>query len=935
MRIGFATCFSAVIILIAFPAFGENSSPSPNDPLFSTQWALHNTGQSIQIDIDPTHSVDRRGRPGVDIGWEDTERLLPTEKPPVIVAVLDSGIDATHPDLAGRVQPDWKDFLDGKTKPSDEMGHGTHIAGIIAANAGNGIGITGLTPSSVKILPIRVISPTLTDFSYKGRLLSDYAAEAILYAVDHGASIINMSFGWPSVADSEAARAAVQTALAKGALVVAAAGNDHKESPTFPCAYPGVVCVGAVSNDGSLSYFSNFGGDVDILAPGESIVSTYPTQLESQTLRLNGYERLNGTSQAAPMISAIAATLKAVHPEISLNELKNRILGSASSPTDLGDALYGVANLTRALERENTSSYLPQFKSVHSISLNYASGRFSGVLPIECFGSCDGTSGVTLTAIGSDAAISDFRLEQATGKNRNLVFSGKITGKNAPDQIQLSLTVSDGEWRREFRSKVLLTRSADELTKLAGFDFPKSQLKLMTSVNGSKFSTLLRVDDSFDPHEVPEYYAVPNPGQWQLIAPSRSFVSPAIQLPAGEKIAEVVKLDANLDGNPDYVLISVDQSSSHNDLVFRFYKGDLTPLYGSESVWRFDLTQSIGPLAFQSYGKIGAWIKYGSPFQGRSVLIPAFTGKGDLPKPDGYGFFRMERYAQPKEHYYFLEPGVSGNRVTLTARALDSATFYDQAADGLSLISPLNPSEDERKKGITRILFSSGNDFNQRYSELVVNSTTLYQLSPLNTLATHLVGASKPVLLSKTDVAHAASGFSEFFDLTRGRISWVDAIAGTVSFSDIQSQSPFSPMMGMIGYGSSQTGDYALVSSRFDLIAIQRTHAGVLIQNAIPMNRDTSFPGEQLQEMITPVQFSPDEGQEPQLGAAIDSTPVVGNSLATALWDSATGSFRREARYSIEIPASCAPMDPFDSNGLIYTLLCDEKDHWEFIYLRP
>lgn len=215
-----------------------------------------------------------------------------------VVAVVDTGVDATHPDLTGRVlaghdtvRDDPLPVRDGRTDP---QGHGTHVAGIVAAVADNGIGVAGLAPQA-KVLPVRVLDRWGSGYDSE-------IAEGIIWAADHGADVVNLSLSGPQ--PSSVLAASVAYAQAQGALVVAAAGNDRLQGNLvqYPAAYPGVVGVGALGTATTAASYSSTGGYVDVAAPGSGIVSTLPR---------GGYGNLDGSSMAAPYVSAAAALLHA------------------------------------------------------------------------------------------------------------------------------------------------------------------------------------------------------------------------------------------------------------------------------------------------------------------------------------------------------------------------------------------------------------------------------------------------------------------------------------------------------------------------------------------------------------------------------------------------------------------------------------------------
>jgi len=218
--------------------------------------------------------------------WEVT-----TGDPQAQIAVVDTGVNLTHPDLTGKLVAGY-DFVDRDNSPEDLNGHGSHVAGIAAAATGNGRGIAGTAPRA-SILPVRVL-----DRYGEGSL--DQVANGIIYAANRGAKVINLSLGSPY--DAYTLRRAVEYAWSRGAVVVAAAGNDASSAPNYPAAYSSVIAVGSVDGSDRKSDFSNYGRWVDVAAPGTDILSTYDNGL---------YAYLSGTSMASPHVAGLAALLAA------------------------------------------------------------------------------------------------------------------------------------------------------------------------------------------------------------------------------------------------------------------------------------------------------------------------------------------------------------------------------------------------------------------------------------------------------------------------------------------------------------------------------------------------------------------------------------------------------------------------------------------------
>lgn len=280
----------------------------PSADFHSYQWALANSGESIRVERDDLRDewvpADARAR----IGFPSWPKERGT---PVRVAILDSGLAADHQEFQGRVE------RGAAFAYRDSDGHGTHVAGIIAA-ARDGRGIDGVYPYS-RLMPIAVTEQNAGE----GALFSMLAriAEGIVISVDQGAQIINMSLGWPDSVNNEVLRQAVLYAENKGVIIVAAAGNDSTRASVYPCRFPGVICVAAMNPDGGFAAFSNFGHGVDLVAPGYRILSTIPLRNAPISFSQGrGYDYKSGTSMAAPHVTGILA--KALDAGILPNELR-------------------------------------------------------------------------------------------------------------------------------------------------------------------------------------------------------------------------------------------------------------------------------------------------------------------------------------------------------------------------------------------------------------------------------------------------------------------------------------------------------------------------------------------------------------------------------------------------------------------------------------
>ncbi|MEV0322950.1 S8 family peptidase [Streptomyces sp. NPDC050658] len=295
-------------------ACGDDSKP---DPMRDQQWAL-----------------DALKLPGA---WDESKG------DDTVIAVVDTGADLDHPDLKGRLV-DGYDFVDGDDEPLDKNGHGTHVSGIAAAHTDNGIGVAGGAPGA-KIMPVRVLGAN-------GSGSNANITKGILWAADHGADVINLSLGegplMSNLLQGGILNAAFKHAHDKGAVVVAAAGNDGKDTQPYKVSTP-VVVVGASDQDGRPADFSNFGAQNAVSAPGVGILSTLPTYKVKETLKNDsGYGELDGTSMASPYVAAVAALLHA--QDRDPDQIMSALRSTAKNPDDDTKLGLGIVDAEAAVK---------------------------------------------------------------------------------------------------------------------------------------------------------------------------------------------------------------------------------------------------------------------------------------------------------------------------------------------------------------------------------------------------------------------------------------------------------------------------------------------------------------------------------------------------------------------------------------------------------
>lgn len=301
MKRAMAEYRSSAAVEYVQPNYVYHALLAPNDPHYWRQWNM------------PKISAE----PGWDITRGDAG---------VVVAVVDTGVDLDHPDLAGNVVSGYN-VISPAGFPQDDHGHGTHVAGIVAAVTDNGVGVAGVA-GGCRIMPVKVLNNVGegTDFD---------VATGIQWAVGNGAGIINMSLGGPDY--SYALAEAVDYAYGKNVLLIAAAGNDGMGSILYPAAFPRVTAVGATDSADRLASFSNYGDVLDIVAPGVSVFST---------LWNNSYAYLSGTSMATPHVAGVAALVQSLRPDYTNDQVENALKAGC---VDLGspgwDPYYGCGRV--------------------------------------------------------------------------------------------------------------------------------------------------------------------------------------------------------------------------------------------------------------------------------------------------------------------------------------------------------------------------------------------------------------------------------------------------------------------------------------------------------------------------------------------------------------------------------------------------------------
>ena len=685
-----------------------------NDPLLSFQWGLDYIDQKVINEISDIENVIIKGNSQSDIEVGDLDKVSKIMKRDAVVAVIDTGVDFDHPDLKDNIykneiecengeipfKPErsldenkfpgdckgW-DFTGrgelGSNRPTDYVGHGTHIAGIISGVRNNGIGISGLS-NKIKILPIKVLSNKKEDSQALGT--SDRLAEAILYATQMKVDVINLSLGWPISFDKDHLRNAVLHAIENNITVVAAAGNNDHSEPIFPCSYENVICVGSIDPNSKFSDFSNYGGHVDVLAPGNNILSTYPTANTPMFFDLEGFEIKSGTSQAAPYVSALAAVIKAAVPNISEDELKAKIFGSTGGPASKG-AKYSSGskiNFDRAIEQKLQSVLKPDFKNLSRIKVDLNTKEFEFDLKIKNYGAKTNAAKVDLY---SNSVITfakrSFNLGQMySGQSKRIKVRGKVSSidEHFFQTLKLDLTYNGNTYK--YTNELRLFVDFNDNLAIKRFPInnaiPDEVLGLNTiNLNHSKETT-------------PAYYATKVSKDEGIIFSLFEMKNNNIEkvgmtlLKDISQVISVHRLDMNQDGKADYMIRSVvnldgeeEGADKTQTIQYAYFNSSLKPLFTKNgknlSNWNLKFEKvilqdlddfSLVPVTNKEFGKI---------------LIPVFHAHAKKPEADTNDnpFARLRGRVFSTKLFYYLPQVNEDGEVSLITRTFNTNKFID------------------------------------------------------------------------------------------------------------------------------------------------------------------------------------------------------------------------------------------------------------------
>ncbi|MCB0348429.1 MAG: S8 family serine peptidase [Bdellovibrionales bacterium] len=914
-------------------------SPVSSDTFINYQWALQNNGQKLFRATDDIHPEIITSKSGFDVQWAALQTLLAqkTDLKRPVVAVIDSGLSYTHDEITHALYKNdieckngmridgtdedkdnngfagdclgWNFATKNKRRRNDvfdDIGHGTHISGIIAAKTDNK-GISGLW-DQIQILPLKVYSNSQEsdmDPFIQG------VAKAILYAIDRKVDVINLSMGWPLVSDIPAVRNALREALDANITIVAGAGNDGHSAKVLPCSYEGVICVGATSLDGGLPGFTNYGGQVDLMAPGEAILSILPPLLSSKQFGLRKFDIMNGTSQSTPYVSAAAAVLKSYYPKITNDEILARLRISAKSEElNWGDkfAGSGLLQTADAVLLKKQSYVAPVLKDLSLFLVDLRNKRVNLELPIKNYWSA--TRNIHVEVNSDDLILTNksFSISSlGTGETKSLQITAELPNTNSDYTATLNIAVSVDGQTKNFKHTGFF---ASDVNQVNFKDLSVDATQTLQSVND--YDVAMANAEFFYTEKTDAGLNI----QLLRVDESRVFKAAGVNLPNAVALYPyigVTRIDLDYDGTLDYFITAIIQNGESSHIEHYSFDTNLKPLLGKYSSWKFEdegiLIQqtSLGFAKFQSK-ELG------------TIRIPVFLGEKIVPSldqnPDPF-----ELQVLNGRGLYALQPVVVNGEVQLKTRLLNNYKRLEQLSEKLSL----RFNEDIRilyydlKSENIRVILSAGLGVNLKYYTAEYSATD-FKLLHLDELSIGNIDLRYQV---SRKINESTVAFFGIFRNNLAQLTLYDLESKTSKAYEIESDSIKNGVVSLYAVNIKDDVVEAFVETVDSLYLFSFSKGGGLAKQAKPIYRFSYFPGKFFTDLLFPLHLSTES-----TAIYVDSSFINGGNVH--LWLSDLGKLSAPIKYSLQLPKACIALNPrklyASDSAPSYLFLCKEHD---------
>lgn len=940
-----------------------------NDTFAAYQWALKSEGQKVLRDITDIQSQTVMSLPGhsadVDL---DPVHWNQTQKKDLIVALLDSGVEVQHADLSQSLFHNSAECVNGtipfkptedkdgngyagdcigwnftvpagstmQNNPDDDLGHGTHVAGILAAQINNQQGVSGIS-NHIRILPLKVTSAadnsTTGNSTAASTALTDRVIKALRYAMMMKADVINISMGWPAATDTPELRQTFQQAIQSGITIVAAAGNNNNDSFNFPCSYEGVLCVAATGIDNRLMNFSNFGGQVDLSAPGEEIVSTFPTSLTPMGFSVKGYESLSGTSQAAPFVSGAVALLKGNIPGISEDEIKARLFLAAQDLTPTSSSAgkfiqFGTVKIQKALALKPQAVLAPDFKNLQRVTFDLQQPEVRFSLPIKNFWIAQSqvqvqieslSSGLTLTA-GTQST-----LNFSAGQTQTLSLSGRILDEGSDSSVKIRVRIqSPGGFARSFVHQFQLSRSlaSDPQVQRIGFNLASG------SSAATALRSLLTVSDPLDLSSNPDYYWSELKSDLlqvhvlQLSTQNRAFQESPVPVHAQSlSLLNMTHVPLS-DGRSGYWIGTVGNSDDGKSKVIRYslLNQNLSSTGAASTV---EFTPET--IVIDKDGMTSLHFAKKSLSDGEVSTIPVFTTTGKIPKADvNPDPFQFEANNSAKRVFY-LEPVLQNSKWIYKTRNFDNSAFQQSLRsslgltyqDDLNLIGLLPQSKTDFDN--IRILYSYGSLGLQNFAVVETHGDWLDQHRYQVTRATYNSsflghGVMSPVmdLAPAVPLKNASASFAVFLTPIKAENIFLQDQAAQIGEDfTLQSSTPQDLLISFVQSYQRGSEFFTFAQSKSNLILQMNSASGQSLRQESSIHRAT-WPGLDSTELLYPAFVRSSQGWSPSI--YVDATQMYSNNIYFWVVNN-QDQLVAPAKLNIDVPLGCRALTPQRFSG--------------------
>ncbi len=907
-----------------------------------------------------------------DINFIGFQSILRNELPEVKVAVIDSGIDFGHQDLKNAVAKnlaecnddggtnyDSREDLDDNGVPGDclgwnftvhkndpraklpmdDAGHGTHVAGIIAAQSKNNFGVSGMG-NNIKIVPIKVLHQDESSDEAKQISFTDRVARGILYAIKRDVDVINLSLGWLRQSDTKYLREAVNAALARGIPVIAAAGNNGSNARLFPCSYPGVICVGASTIEGKSADFSNHGGNVDIYAPGESILSTWPVTRVPLEFSVHGYEIQSGTSQATPFVSGAVAQLKAMNQGIRLPEIQARLLLSSNSDILKQNPKIGLSgrlDMAKLISITEQPAIIPVFKNLDEISYTLSDRKFRFPLPIVNYwkAASDIKVRVSTNSHGIELVRHDFLLEElANAKSKTLPIEGKIVNTQSDRSVELKIEITENDTTKTYYHNInfvrLLINDPEVEEKTISF---LGQSKPLALVQEGELVPLITTLESFYGTAAPEWFLrrnVDNNVEFSFFKVTDQAIeeTQGFSLKNSKRILSIISMDFNSDEKDDRLVRStkVNDAGEETAIVysFRSKSGDL--LFGDKSDWSLSPDVAV---ANESLAFIKAELT-----ENLHVPAPIFVAEGKLPESQQPTGFFDRRDEMTRKRIYTLNPIVNENgEVVLETLSIDTPKNIEKWkeelglrwSDKLEIVSLIAPTFTENSERKVRILAVGGHAFRRVEAIIHVQAKDEFTIEKISTKGIRLENQESVRISSINNnlfSRHEHSGFIGFYDGKRARTS---VIGDELKNQTFKISNEFDNFTGHIGSFLTEDQLTSIYSTSNKLVLVQQLSNEQRVLER-PLERFDFLPGQVFNELFWPIARENSKGiLIPSL--YVDTSSIHTNSIHVIEIDN--DKIIAPMHQSVLLPPNCKSLNPVVLPHEIShrtTMLCLEKE---------